>query len=451
MKNLIKKLVSISVLSVMLLPAQFVHASTVLDAGDLLSSDFGDTTTLGDSSAQLLRNIENAESVDFSVDVDVETYTSSMNQPVKVHVDLDGISSTTQNSRSDFAGSVTDQNGVSNASSGSMILSQDTAYFSQDGKAWYFMKFASSSNYPTAAETEEAVAQMQSYLQDLFNRGVISYRFETVDFVNSKPTVRYAYTVNTDRLVEYLVEKKLIPTSEEGAARTYLAEHVTIGGSFWVDTASMLPAKLTLSVSVSQNAASYTTVGVSVLFKSFNAPVNIALPENATDIKNYSMSSGDATTLATLDTVLSNMDTDGDGLTDEKEETVWHTNPFDSDSDNDGYDDYTETRHGYDPNGPGKPDADHDGLSDSEEKYTWKTNSLLSDTDGDGYPDYTEVVNGYNPNGSGKLDTDGDGLTDYAERTIHWTSYRVADTDFDGYPDGLEIANGYDPNGPGRW
>ncbi len=388
MKNLIKKCVSILVLSVVLLPAQFASAATVLSS---------------DSTSTLLKNVATAKSVDFSVDVDVETYTSSMNQPVKVHVDLDGVSSTTQNGRLNFAGSVTDQNGASNASNGSVILTQDTAYFSQDENIWYFTKFASSSNYPTAGETEEAVAQMQSYLQDMFNRGVVSYRLETVGFINSKPTVRYAYTVNTDRLVEYLVEKKLIPASEEDAARTYLAEHVTIGGSFWVDTVSMLPAMFTLNVNVQQSATSYTTVGVSVLFNSFNAPVNIAVPANAIDIKNYHMSNADEATVERLGDAMLAMDNDGDGLTNTDEESVWHSNPF------------------------------------------------SSDTDGDGYPDYTEVINGYNPNGVGKLDSDHDGLTDYAEMTIHWTNRFDSDSDNDSYPDGLEIANGYNPNGPGRW
>ena len=285
-----------------LFPAQFASASTILTA------DFGDST------GTLLENFANAESVDFSVDVDVETSNASMKQPVKVHLDLEGISSLTQNSQFNFGASATDQNGVFNESNGSVILTQDTVYFSQDGKDWYSAKQNGSTDYPTAENTQEGIAEAQDFLEDMLARGIISYRLETVDFMNKKPAVRHAYTVDTDRLVDYLVEKKLIPTSEEDAARSYLAEHVTIGGSFWVNTADMLPAMFTLNVNVQQSTTSYTTIGVSVLFKSFNEPVNITAPKHATDIKNYRMSSADEATIDSLGNVVSAMDTDGDGL-----------------------------------------------------------------------------------------------------------------------------------------
>ncbi|MEK7632705.1 MAG: hypothetical protein AAB473_02850 [Patescibacteria group bacterium] len=391
MKNLIKKLVSTAVLGVVLLPASFAQASTTL------------TSSFGDSSATLLENVASATSVDFGVDVDMETYTSSMKQPVKIHLDLDGVSSETQNSRFDFAASMTDQNGAFNTRNGSLILTKDTAYFSQDGDTWYFAKQSGSTEYPTAADTAEGIAEMQSALQDMFDRGIVTYHYETVDFINKKPTVRYAYTIDTDNLVDYLVEKKMVASSGKDAVRTYLAEHVTIGGSFWVDVADMLPTMFTLNVSVRQSDASYTTIGVSVLFKSFNRPTNIVLPTNATDIKNYHLSDDDEAAIESLGNAVSAMDTDGDGVTNADEEHVWHSNPF------------------------------------------------SSDTDGDGYKDYTEVINGYDPNGVGKLDSDGDGLTDYSEMTVHWTNRFDSDSDNDGYNDGLEIANGYNPNGTGRW
>lgn len=391
MKNLIKKLVSTAVLSVVLLPASFAQASTNLDAS------FGDATTT------LLENVANAKSADFSVDVDVETYTATMNQPVKVHLDLDGVSSETENSRFDVAAWMTDQNGTFNKGDASLILAKDAVYFSQDGDTWYFTQRSHSTDVPTASDTEEGIAEMQSALQDMFDRGIVTYHYETVDFINKKPAVRYAYTIDTDNLVDYLVEKNMIASTDADAVRDYLAEHVTIGGSFWIDTAEMLPAMFTFNVNVQQSATSYTTVGVSVLFKSFNQPTNIVLPANATDIKDYHMSDDDEAAVESLGNAVSAMDTDGDGLTNADEETVWYSNP------------------------------------------------LSADTDGDGYADYTEVINGYDPNGVGKLDSDGDGLTDYAEMTIHWTNRFDTDSDNDGYNDGLEIANGYNPNGPGRW
>ena len=72
-----------------------------------------------------------------------------------------------------------------------------------------------------------------------------------------------------------------------------------------------------------------------------------------------------------------NVDTDGDGLTDEEEARLG-TNPA-------------------------KVDTDDDGLTDYEEVIIWKSNPLVADTDGDGYSDGIEVRNGYNPLGDGKL------------------------------------------------
>lgn len=48
-------------------------------------------------------------------------------------------------------------------------------------------------------------------------------------------------------------------------------------------------------------------------------------------------------------------------------------------------------------------DSDGDGLADFDETNTWKTDPAKADTDGDGFDDGTEVKGGYNPNGSGKL------------------------------------------------
>jgi len=65
------------------------------------------------------------------------------------------------------------------------------------------------------------------------------------------------------------------------------------------------------------------------------------------------------------------IDTDGDGLSDEKEIELG-TNPS-------------------------IPDSDNDGLSDGEEFYDYKTNPLDADTDGGGVKDGVEVLNGADP------------------------------------------------------
>ncbi|EKE07248.1 MAG: hypothetical protein ACD_18C00141G0005 [uncultured bacterium] len=71
------------------------------------------------------------------------------------------------------------------------------------------------------------------------------------------------------------------------------------------------------------------------------------------------------------------LDTDGDGLTDVRENSI-ATDPLNW-------------------------DTDGDGLSDADEVTIWKTNPLKPDTDGDTYSDGTEIKNGYSPTGPGKL------------------------------------------------
>lgn len=62
----------------------------------------------------------------------------------------------------------------------------------------------------------------------------------------------------------------------------------------------------------------------------------------------------------------------------------------------------------YIPNSTDEPkaisatDSDNDGLSDQDEINLWHTNPYISDTDGDGYSDGDEVKSGYNPLVKGK-------------------------------------------------
>jgi len=70
------------------------------------------------------------------------------------------------------------------------------------------------------------------------------------------------------------------------------------------------------------------------------------------------------------------VDTDGDGLTDDRELDLGLK--------------------------PDNPDTDGDGLTDGDEVEKYGTNPLNPDTDGDGFADGSEVGNGYNPRGEGK-------------------------------------------------
>jgi hypothetical protein len=114
-----------------------------------------------------------------------------------------------------------------------------------------------------------------------------------------------------------------------------------------------------------------------------------------------------------------NIDSDGDGLPDDAEVYIYHTDPIKPDSDSDGLSDGDEILFLH--TNPLKPDTDGDGLSDGDEVHIYHSNPLISDpdTDGDGLLDVVEnVIYQTNPL---KPDTDGDGLTDTQEVNITHT------------------------------
>ncbi len=163
------------------------------------------------------------------------------------------------------------------------------------------------------------------------------------------------------------------------------------------------------------------------------------------------------------------LDDDEDGLNNTME-SIFFTNPYVADSDNDGLDDETELEYNLDPTNSHdvgfdhdydglstlseisiyetnivSNDSDNDGLLDYEEINTYGTNPISNDTDNDGIYDYEETVSGSdgfitNPTDE---DTDGDGINDYEEITSGTDGYITnpvdSDTDDDGLGDGMEI------------
>ena len=134
--------------------------------------------------------------------------------------------------------------------------------------------------------------------------------------------------------------------------------------------------------------------------------------------------------------VVAPVDSDGDGLTDEDEINIHHTDPHNWDSDGDGLSDGDEVR--IHKTNPLNPDTDGDGLTDGDEVLKYKTNPLDPDTDRDGHLDGDEV-NTYKTNPLDP-DTDRDGLKDGEEVVTYKTNPLNPDTDGDGLLDGDEVA-----------
>ena len=128
-------------------------------------------------------------------------------------------------------------------------------------------------------------------------------------------------------------------------------------------------------------------------------------------------------------------DSDGDGISNDDELNIYHTNPNNSDTDGDGLSDSDEIKV-YDTNAT-NPDTDGDALLDGEEVHQYRTNPKNVDTDSDNLRDGEEVklydTNATNP------DTDGDCLLDGFEILHYETNATSTDTDGDSIADGIEI------------
>lgn len=143
---------------------------------------------------------------------------------------------------------------------------------------------------------------------------------------------------------------------------------------------------------------------------------------------------GDGAERETYGTSATEADTDADGLDDRAEIEIYHSDPARAETDGDGLSDGREVDLGTVPT---RADTDGDGLDDGGELTTYQTNATRLDTDGDGLGDGGEV-NRHETDPTG-LDTDGDGLDDGREVTLHGTDPARVDTDGDGLSDFVEV------------
>ena len=110
-------------------------------------------------------------------------------------------------------------------------------------------------------------------------------------------------------------------------------------------------------------------------------------------------------------------DTDGDGLPDRMEQTLYGTDDNNPDTDGDGLEDGWEVANGLDPLDSGEPDdrdientnADGEDAGEQNETFPDPDNGPYGDPDRDGLTNEQEAAIGTNPTAS---DSDGDGLND---------------------------------------
>ncbi len=144
--------------------------------------------------------------------------------------------------------------------------------------------------------------------------------------------------------------------------------------------------------------------------------------------------------------IITDRDSDNDGLPDAWEFHYFGTLAYGPSGDNDGdglnnQTEYNSTMYDSDPT---KADSDGDGIGDAQE-LQMGTDPMSSDSDGDGLSDRWESLNGLSPI---RADTDGDLLGDGAEVSVYHTNPLRTDTDGDSAQDGAEIIAGTDPLDP---
>lgn len=168
-------------------------------------------------------------------------------------------------------------------------------------------------------------------------------KVSVIDVYSGQPYV-YAKNGATDFTISYSIT---LPTSSSYSS--YATEYVNGKNTMTRDD---------VSLEMKSPSDATTTTNIS-------APTNTSINTNTT-----------STTNAFTNSALIPVDTDGDGIEDDAEQSLYNSNPSKKDSDDDGVHDLTEVLCG--------------------------TKADVADSDADGHNDYTEITNGYNPLGAGQ-------------------------------------------------
>ena len=179
-------------------------------------------------------------------------------------------------------------------------------------------------------------------------------------------------------------------------------------------------AEQSIVISVNETADIYYTTDGSIpttISKKYVSTITITITETTT-LKFMAVDTAGNESPVYTENYITDQDSDGDGLTNNLENTIC-TDPFDADTDDDGIPD-------------GAEDANHDGLVDSNE-----TDPCNADTDGDGIQDGTELS--YTSDDI-VADTDTNLFRPDLD-PLTSTDPLNPDTDGDGLPDGREDIN----------
>jgi hypothetical protein len=278
------------------------------------------------NAANVVENLLNAESIRFSVDLDIYGLGHE-------HLDLDGA----------FANQAFQVQLIGSTGSAMLVQLGNTVYLQESNGPWSSYT-ADTSNSPAAELNDQWIEVTDDMLDQFTDSKQYSYTVEGFDSVMGKKTVRIGYDVRGS-----------IPFS----------------GQIWIDPLTEQLVMATANLETVADGGRPVTIAATFLVTSINEPVHLSAPVRSvpTDGPSYSA----------FTRILGDEDSDRDSLSDLTERAITGTQPYDADTDDDGYADGVEVRSGYNPWGRGTIDSDNDG-----------------------YTDNIELKYGYNPFGPGK-------------------------------------------------